>query len=170
MDSGYYSPYILDVMYGSVRYSGYCWYWEYCGTLVLWCPKSILRVLGVSPVLKAQILRVLGRWWAAYRTPSTVAKKRYQAVGFPCNRMLKLSSNRGIRIDIPVAFCLVVFWGSLRDNTSSKDWTYRARGQWYWRSPSLEVLLSRSSGRGYNFLEIFGTLLEEFGGGIWPLL
>ena len=31
-----------------------------------------------------------------------VAKRRYQAVGFPCNRMLKLSSSRGIRIDIPV--------------------------------------------------------------------
>ena len=31
-----------------------------------------------------------------------VAKKRYQAVGFPCNRMLKLSSSRGIRIDVPV--------------------------------------------------------------------
>ena len=36
----------------------------------------------------------------------TVAKKRYQAVGFPCNRMLKLSS-RGIRIDVPV---LSVSW------------------------------------------------------------
>ena len=35
------------------------------------------------------------------------AKKRYQAVGFPCNRMLKLSSSRGIRIDIPV---LSVSW------------------------------------------------------------
>ena len=37
----------------------------------------------------------------------TVAKKRYQAVGFPCNRMLKLSSSRGIRIDAPV---LSVSW------------------------------------------------------------
>ena len=36
-----------------------------------------------------------------------VAKKRYQAVGFPCNRMLKLSSSRGIMIDIPV---LSVSW------------------------------------------------------------
>ena len=36
-----------------------------------------------------------------------VAKKRYQAVGFPCNRMLKLSSSRGIRIDVPV---LPVSW------------------------------------------------------------
>ena len=34
-------------------------------------------------------------------TLHAVAKKRYQAVGFPCNRMLKLS-NRGIRIDVPV--------------------------------------------------------------------
>ena len=37
----------------------------------------------------------------------SVAKKRYQAVGFPCNRMLKLSSIRGIRIDVPV---LSVSW------------------------------------------------------------
>ena len=36
-----------------------------------------------------------------------VAKKRYQAVGFPCNRMLKLSSSRGVRIDVPV---LSVSW------------------------------------------------------------
>ena len=33
---------------------------------------------------------------------TTVAKKTYQAVGFPCNRMLKLSSSRGIRVDVPV--------------------------------------------------------------------
>ena len=32
----------------------------------------------------------------------SVAKKRYQAVGFPYNRMLKLSSSRGISIDVPV--------------------------------------------------------------------
>ena len=38
---------------------------------------------------------------------STVAKKKYQAVGLPCNRMLKLSSSRGIRIDVPV---LSVSW------------------------------------------------------------
>ena len=37
----------------------------------------------------------------------TVAKKRYQAVRFPCNRMLKLSSSRGIRNDVPV---LSVSW------------------------------------------------------------
>ena len=36
-----------------------------------------------------------------------VAKKRYQAVGFPYNRMLTLSSSRGIRIDVPV---LSVSW------------------------------------------------------------
>ena len=35
---------------------------------------------------------------------STVAKERYQAVGFPYNRMLKLSSSQGIRIDVPVLF------------------------------------------------------------------
>ena len=37
----------------------------------------------------------------------SVAKKRYQAVGFPYNRMLKLSSSKGIRIDVPV---LSVSW------------------------------------------------------------
>ena len=37
----------------------------------------------------------------------SVATKRYQAVGFPYNRMLKLSSSRGIRIDVPV---LSVWW------------------------------------------------------------
>ena len=36
-----------------------------------------------------------------------VAKKRYQAVGFPYNRLLKLSSSKGIRIDVPV---LSVSW------------------------------------------------------------
>ena len=36
-----------------------------------------------------------------------VAKKRYQAVGFLCNRMLMLSSSRGVRIDVPV---LSVSW------------------------------------------------------------
>ena len=40
-------------------------------------------------------------------TPTTVAKKKYQAVKFPSNRMLKLSSSRGIRIDVPV---LSVSW------------------------------------------------------------
>ena len=30
------------------------------------------------------------------------SQKRYQDVGFPYNRMLKLSSSRGIRIDVPV--------------------------------------------------------------------
>ena len=42
-----------------------------------------------------------------------VAKKRYQAVGFPYNRMLKLSSSKGIRIDVPV---LYVSW-SLEDHS-----------------------------------------------------
>ena len=36
-----------------------------------------------------------------------VAIKRYQAIGFSCNRMLKLSSSRGIRIVVPV---LSVSW------------------------------------------------------------
>ena len=35
------------------------------------------------------------------------AKKRYQAIGFPYNSMLKLSSSRVIRIDVPV---LSVSW------------------------------------------------------------
>ena len=42
-----------------------------------------------------------------YRSVCIVAKKRYQAVGFPYNPMLKLSSSRGIRIDVPV---LSVSW------------------------------------------------------------
>ena len=42
-----------------------------------------------------------------YTRMRPVAKKRYQAVGFPCNRMFKLSSSRGIRIDAPV---LSVSW------------------------------------------------------------
>ena len=42
---------------------------------------------------------------SAWKRP--VAKKRYQAVGFPCNRMLKLSSSRGMTIDAPV---LSVSW------------------------------------------------------------
>ena len=39
-----------------------------------------------------------------------VAKKMYQAVGFPYNRMSKLSNNRGIRIDVPV---LSVSWSAV---------------------------------------------------------
>ena len=39
-----------------------------------------------------------------------VAKKRYQAVGFPYNRMLKLSRSRGIRIYVPV---LSVSWSAV---------------------------------------------------------
>ena len=41
------------------------------------------------------------------------SQKRYQAVGFPCNRMLKLNSSRGIRIDVPV---LSVSW-SVEDHS-----------------------------------------------------
>ena len=39
-----------------------------------------------------------------------VVKKTYQAVRFPYNRMLKLSSSRGIRIDVPV---LSVSWSAV---------------------------------------------------------
>ena len=40
--------------------------------------------------------------YARYIFPGiTGIHKRYQAVGFPYNRMLKLSSTRGIRIDVP---------------------------------------------------------------------
>ena len=62
--------------------------------------------------------------------------------------MLKLRSSKGIRIDVPV---LSVSWSvedhyviiqALRKGLIEHE----AR---YWRSPSLEVLLSRSSGRGY---------------------
>ena len=41
------------------------------------------------------------------------SQKRYQAVGFPYNRMLKLSSSKGIRIDVPV---LSVSW-SVEDHS-----------------------------------------------------
>ena len=78
-----------------------------------------------------------------------VAKKRYQAVGFEYNRMLKLSSSRGITIDVPV---LSVSWsfvdhsviiqalrkGLIEHEASDTE------------GVSLEVLLSRSSGRGYR--------------------
>ena len=48
-----------------------------------------------------------------YVTKGAIAKKRYQAVGFPCNRVLKLRSSGGIRIDVPV---LSVSW-SLEDHS-----------------------------------------------------
>ena len=41
------------------------------------------------------------------------SQKRYQAVGFPYNRMLKLSSSKGIRVDVPV---LSVSW-SVEDHS-----------------------------------------------------
>ena len=44
---------------------------------------------------------------AGIRAVELVAKKRYQAVGFPYSRLMKLSSSRGIRIDVPV---LSVSW------------------------------------------------------------
>ena len=43
----------------------------------------------------------------------SVDKNGYQAVGFPCNRMLKLSSSWGIRIDVSV---LSVSW-SIEDHS-----------------------------------------------------
>ena len=98
-----------------------------------------------------------------------VPKKRYQAVGFPYNRMMKLSNSRGIRIDVTV-LCVS---RSVVDHPvilQALKKTYRARGPSYWRSPLLEVLLSRSSCTGYNFYLFVVTLLEEFGGGIGPLL
>ena len=59
------------------------------------------------------VVLLLSISWTHHRTDRItskqhpVAKKRYEAVGFPCNRMLKLSSSRGIRIDVPV---LSVSW------------------------------------------------------------
>ena len=49
---------------------------------------------------------------------SVVAKKGYQAVGFPYNRMLKLSSSRGIRIDVPV---LSVSWSFVDHSVIIQD-------------------------------------------------
>ena len=102
-------------------------------------------------------------------TVSPVAKKRYRAAGFPCNRM-KLSSSRGTRIDIPVLF---VSWSVVDHSVilqALKKGLIEHEASDIGRSPSLEVLLSRSSGRGYIIYIFFGTLLEEFGGGIGPLL
>ena len=78
-----------------------------------------------------------------------VANKRYQAVGFPNNRMLKLRSSKGIRIDVPV---VSVSW-SVEDHSVIIQALRKGlieREARYWTFPSLEVLLSRSSGRGYN--------------------
>ena len=79
------------------------------------------------------------------------SQKRYQAVGFPYNRMLKLSSSRGIRIVVPV---LSVSW-SFVDHSGiiqalRKELIEHEASDTDWRSLSLEVLLSRSSGRGYR--------------------
>ena len=65
--------------------------------------------LKVAKKYMLQITIAENRVWtsAEKRKMRSVAKKRYQAVGFPCNRMLELSSSRGIRIDIPV---LSVSW------------------------------------------------------------
>ena len=82
-------------------------------------------------------------------TVSPVAKKRYRAAGFPCNRM-KLSSSRGTRIDIPVLF---VSWSVVDHSVilqALKKGLIEHEASDIGRSPSLEVLLSRSSGRGYN--------------------
>ena len=79
-----------------------------------------------------------------------VAKKRYQAVGFPHNRMLKMSSSRGIGNDVPV----LSVSSSVVDHSviiqARKKGLIEHEASDIGRSPSLEVLLSRSSGRGYN--------------------
>ena len=61
------------------------------------CMRFRLGFLWLSSSL---VLRLNKLWGCC-------SQKRYQAVGFPCNRMLKLSSSRGIRIDVPV---LSVSW------------------------------------------------------------
>ena len=54
-----------------------------------------------------------GHIFGASASPRSCSQKRYQAVGFPYNRMLKLSSSKGIRIDVPV---LSVSW-SVEDHS-----------------------------------------------------
>ena len=96
-------------------------------------------------------------------------KKRYQAVGFPCNRMLKLSSSRGIRIDVPV---LSVSWSfvdhsviiqALRKGLTEHE-ASDTGGVPRWKSSCPDRLVEATISR------FLGTLLEEFGGGIGPLL
>ena len=69
--------------------------------------KTNLKIMLMSMILKVleQVKKLLKTMRVEMLGP--VAKKGYQAVGFPCNRMLKLSSSRGIRIDVPV---LSVSW------------------------------------------------------------
>ena len=69
---------------------------------------SLLIICGHQRKQVARQVRHVGHIYAP-TLPQVVlvAKKRYQAVGFPYNRMLKLSSSRGIRIDVPV---LSVSW------------------------------------------------------------
>ena len=98
-----------------------------------------------------------------------VAKKRYQAVGFLCNRMLKLSSSREIRIDGPV---LSVSWSFVDHSMIIQALTkglieHEASdtgGVPRWKSSCPDRLVEATISR------FLGTLLEEFGGGIGPLL
>ena len=79
----------------------------------------------------------------------TVAKNRYQAVGFPYNRMLKLRSSKGIRIDVPV---LSVSW-SVEDHSviiqALRKGLIEHEASDTGGVPRWKFLLSRSSGRGY---------------------
>ena len=65
-------------------------------------------------------------------------------MGSPYNRMLKLSSSRGVRIDVPV---LSVSWSVV---VYSLIIQALKKGLIEHEASSLEVLLSRSSGVGYN--------------------
>ena len=69
------------------------------------CDRMRFR-LGFCLVIKLVRL-ALNKLWGC------CSQKRYQAVGFPHNRMLKLSSSKGIRIDVPV---LSVSW-SVEDHS-----------------------------------------------------
>ena len=74
----------------------------------------------------------------------------YQAVGFTYNRMLKWSSNRGIRIDVSVlSVSSSVVDHSVKIQTITKGFIEHEASD-TGGVPSLEVLSSRSSGRGYN--------------------
>ena len=96
-----------------------------------------------------------------------VAKKRYQAVGFPYNRMLKLSSNRGIRIDVPL---LSVSWSfvdhsviiqALRKGLIERE-ASDTRGVPRWKSSCPDRLAEATISRYFSEL-CWRSLAEELG-------
>ena len=112
-------------------------------------------------------------------TVGLVAKQRYQAVGFPSNRMLKWSSSRGIRIDVPV---LSVSWSfedhsviiqALRQGLIEHE-ASDTGGVPRWKSSCPDRLAEATISRYFSEL-CWRSLAEELGRccrvqQIWPLL